>query len=54
MGLDIRTLFVADVAVLAVTAIASFVFWYRRHDNDWLVWWASGAATIAIARTSAS
>ena len=48
-GLDIRTLFVADVAVLVVTAIASFVFWYRRHDNDWLAWWASGAATIAIA-----
>lgn len=49
MGLDIRTLFVADVAVLFATAAAFFVFWYRRHDDDWLVWWASGAATIGIA-----
>lgn len=49
MGLDIKTLVVADVAVLFVTAAASFLFWRRDHDGDWLLWWACGTATIGIA-----
>ena len=49
MGLDIKTLFVADVAVLLVTACVSFYFWHRDRDGDWLLWWALGTAMTGIA-----
>ena len=49
MGLDIKTLFVADVAVLLVTAAVSLLFWYRDRDGDWLLWWTVGTATSGLA-----
>jgi diguanylate cyclase (GGDEF)-like protein len=47
MGLDIKTLFVADVAVLLVSAALSLYFWHRDRDGNWLLWWASGTAATA-------
>src|SRR6266478_3043380 len=49
MGLDIKTLFVADVAVLLVTAAVSLYFWHRDRDGDWLLWWAMGTAMTGVA-----
>src|SRR4051812_6834850 len=48
MGLDIKTLFVADVAVLLLTAVLSLQYW-RRDRDDWLLWWASGMAMVGVA-----
>ena len=49
MGLDIKTLFVADVALLLVTAVLSLYFWQRDRDGDWLLWWAGGTAMLGVA-----
>jgi diguanylate cyclase (GGDEF)-like protein len=49
MGLDIKTLFIADVAVLLVSAIVSLLFWYRDRDGDWLLWWTAGTASSGLA-----
>jgi diguanylate cyclase (GGDEF)-like protein len=48
MGLDIRTLFMADVAVLLATAVASLNYWRRDPDGDWLLWWTAGTATSGL------
>jgi hypothetical protein len=48
MGLDIKTLFVADVAVLLVSAALSLYYWHRDRDGEWLLWWASGTAASAV------
>ena len=49
MGLDIKRLFVTDVAVLLVTPAVSLFFWHRDRDGDWLLWWAAGTAMVGIA-----
>ena len=49
MGLDIKTLFVADVAVLLVSAALSLYYWHRDREGGWLLWWASGTAATAAA-----
>jgi diguanylate cyclase (GGDEF)-like protein len=48
MGLDIKTLFIADVAVLLATAAASLYYWHRDRDGDWLLWWTAGTATTGL------
>jgi len=45
MGLDIKTLFVADVGVLFMTAGVSFYLWRQYRDIVGLLWWSFATAT---------
>src|SRR5437899_1760587 len=49
MGFDIRTLFVADVAVLLTTAGVSFYLWRQNRDIAGLFWWSLATATEGAA-----
>ena len=49
MGLDIRTLFVVDVAVLLMTAAVSFTLWFQHRDIAGLLWWSFATAAEGLA-----
>jgi diguanylate cyclase len=49
MGLDIRTLLVADVAVMLMTAGVSFYLWRQHRDIAGLLWWSFATATEGVA-----
>ena len=49
MGLDIKTLFAADVAVMLMTAAVSFYLWRQHHDMPGLLWWSFATGTEAVA-----
>jgi diguanylate cyclase (GGDEF)-like protein len=49
MGLDIKTLFVADVAVLLISSAVSLYFLRKDRGGDWLLWWATGTAMTGVA-----
>jgi diguanylate cyclase (GGDEF)-like protein len=49
MGLDIKTLFVADVAVMLMTAGASFYLWRQHRDMAGFLWWSFATGTEGIA-----
>jgi diguanylate cyclase (GGDEF)-like protein len=49
MGLDIRTLFVVDVAVLLMTAAVSFTLWIQHRDIAGLLWWSLATAVEGAA-----
>jgi diguanylate cyclase (GGDEF)-like protein len=49
MGLDIKTLFVADVAVMLMTAGVSFYLWRQHRDMAGLLWWSFATGTEAAA-----
>jgi diguanylate cyclase (GGDEF)-like protein len=42
MGVDVKTLFLINVAVLLVSAAVSYYFWRQHRDNVGLLWWAFG------------
>jgi diguanylate cyclase (GGDEF)-like protein len=45
MGLDIKTLFMADVGVLFMTAGVSFYLWRQYRDIVGLLWWSFATVT---------
>jgi diguanylate cyclase (GGDEF)-like protein len=49
MGLDIKTLFVVDVAVLFMTAAVSFTLWFQHRDIAGLLWWSFATAAEGLA-----
>ena len=49
MGLDIKTLFVVDVAVLLMTAAVSFTLWFQHRDIAGLLWWSFATAAEGLA-----
>src|SRR6266567_3300343 len=49
MGLDIKTLFVVDVAVLLMTAAVSFTLWFQHRDITGLLWWSFATAAEGLA-----
>jgi diguanylate cyclase (GGDEF)-like protein len=49
MGLDIRTLFVVDVAVLLMTAAVSFTLWFQHRAIAGLLWWSFATAAEGLA-----
>jgi hypothetical protein len=49
MGLDIKTLFVADVAVMLMTAAVSFYLWRQHRDIVGLLWWSFATGTEGVA-----
>ena len=49
MGLDIKTLFVVDVAVLFMTAAVSFTLWVQHRDIAGLLWWSFATAAEGLA-----
>jgi diguanylate cyclase (GGDEF)-like protein len=49
MGLDIKTLFVVDVAVLFMTAAVSFTLWLQHRDIAGLLWWSFATAAEGLA-----
>jgi diguanylate cyclase (GGDEF)-like protein len=49
MGLDIKTLFVADVAVMFMTAAVSFYLWRQHRDIVGLLWWSFATGTEGVA-----
>jgi diguanylate cyclase (GGDEF)-like protein len=49
MGLDIKTLFVADVAVMLMTAAVSFYLWRQHRDIVGLFWWSFATGTEGVA-----
>jgi diguanylate cyclase (GGDEF)-like protein len=42
MGVDVKTLFLINVAVLLLSAAVSYYFWRQHRDNVGLLWWAFG------------
>ena len=42
MGIDVKTLFLINVAVLLLSAAISSYFWRQHRDNTGLLWWALG------------
>ena len=48
MGLDIRTLFVVDVAVLLMTAAVSFTLWFQHRAIAGLLWWSFATAAEGL------
>ncbi len=42
MGIDVKTLFLINVAVLLLSAAISYYFWRQHRDNTGLLWWALG------------
>jgi diguanylate cyclase (GGDEF)-like protein len=49
MGLDIKTLFVVDVAVLLMTAAVSFTLWFQHRAIAGLLWWSFATAAEGLA-----
>jgi diguanylate cyclase (GGDEF)-like protein len=49
MGLDIKTLFVVDVAILFMTAAVSFTLWIQHRDIAGLLWWSFATAAEGLA-----
>ena len=41
-GVDVKTLFLINIAVLLVSAAVSYYFWRQHRDNVGLLWWAFG------------
>ncbi|MGZ5907477.1 MAG: GGDEF domain-containing protein [Reyranella sp.] len=44
MAVDVKTLFLINVAVLLLSASVSYYFWRQHRDNVGLLWWAFGTA----------
>ena len=42
MGIDVKTLFLINAAVLLLSAAISCYFWRQHRDNTGLLWWAFG------------
>jgi diguanylate cyclase (GGDEF)-like protein len=42
MGIDVKTLFLINVAVLLLSAVISSYFWRQHRDSTGLLWWAFG------------
>ena len=42
MGIDVKTLFLINVAVLLLSSAISCYFWRHHRDNTGLLWWAFG------------
>ena len=49
MGLDVKTLYLINVAVLALSSIATWYFWFQYRDNLWLLRWSLATAISAAA-----
>jgi diguanylate cyclase (GGDEF)-like protein len=49
MGLDVKTLYLINVAVLTLSSIATWYFWFQYRDNLWLLRWSLATAISAVA-----
>lgn len=49
MGLDVKTLYLINVAVLFMSAAAAGYLWRQYRDNAWLLWWSTGTALSGAA-----
>lgn len=50
MELNVKTLFLINVAVLFLSAVTASYFWRQYRDNVWLLWWslATGLGAAAL------
>jgi diguanylate cyclase (GGDEF)-like protein len=48
MGLDVKTLYLNNVAVLFLSTATSGYLWRQYRDNTWLLWWSAGTALSGL------